>query len=131
MNTNAKQKNKPFKGSKNRSQSHKVGVTKKISKVEKEYKKSDLKNMKNQLIENTRLASENIHRKVLQYAQIPDTLKPQIARQMAEHSEPKVILLVPMSETADCKAVAALMRECYPTVQTQAGEQQCFTYPYT
>jgi hypothetical protein len=65
MNTNSKQKNKSFKGSKKRSQSHKVGVSKKIHKIEKEYKKSDLKNMKNQLFENNKEASENIHKKVL------------------------------------------------------------------
>ena len=49
MNQNAKQKNKPFKGAKNRSQSHKVGATKKIVKAEKDYKKDERRKMLSQM----------------------------------------------------------------------------------
>ena len=75
MNQNSKQKNKPFKGSKNRSQSHKVSVTKKIQKVDKDYKKDDRKKMLSQMKEKMKLDGENVNKKIVEEAKLSEELK--------------------------------------------------------
>lgn len=101
MNQNAKQKNKPFKGSKKRSQSHKVGATKKIAKVEKDYKKDERKKMLSQMQEKRKQDNENVHKKVLVEAKLTNQVKESILKEWKSYGQVKIMLLVPMNEQAN------------------------------